>query len=994
MLPRITPDDTLENSYYAYIKNLRETIFSGEIHTDYAARLAVATDNSIYQIIPQAVIHPRNTQDLEIALTLSHTEKYREHITFSPRGGGTGTNGQSLSSGIIVDCSKFMHSIIELNLEEQWVQVQPGVVLDQLNQYLQPYGFYFAPQVSTSSRATLGGMINTDACGNGSRLLGRTSDHVVELTCVLHDGSRLETQSPSQKIKASVTDIIQKNTNFIQEKFSNAPRTLTGYNLWKGYQGELNLNYIFSGSEGTLGIIGECKLKITPIPKFKKLILIKYRSFDDALRAEELNSIKPQVIETIDSKLLSLARQDSIYHHLKNILDGDDVFPQSINLVGFAGDDETELHHIVRQLCETINTHKRQAHHAIGYYIAKDSTEMKLLWELRKKSVGLISKELIGARRPIPFIEDTAVPPERLADYISEFKALLDSYNLIYGMYGHVDAGCIHIRPALDMQNTDDEKIMRELSDKVVALLEKYQGVMWGEHGKGFRTEYTENFFGAELYLALREIKTLFDPNNQLNPGKIVTPLNSTDQIVALAGPLRGHFDKQIPANIQKNYASAMLCNGNGACFNDASQETMCPSFKVTRDRIQSPKGRAGLVREWLRQLTLRQYDLKEPAPKTYFFQRVINSLQLQPDFSTEVYQAMTGCLSCKACATQCPLKVDVPEFKAKFLSHYYRRYLRPLRDYVIGATETWNPIFAKFPRIYNRLVGSASGQALIEKMLELVHTPRISTPTVKKGLASRKAAPFDMNVLQTLSAEKKSKSVIILQDTFTTFYEAELPLKIYDLLRLLGFDVYVAPIFPNGKPLHVKGFLDKFNRLVTKNAVYLNQLSALDIPIIGIDPSITLTYRDEYQKVTGQVFPVQLPQEWLVKNLEQLVIKPNTSDKQYYLLSHCTEKTACVAAEEQWQTIFSAFGCELKPLAAGCCGMAGSYGHELEHAGLSYQLFKMDWLQHLENNPEHRILATGYSCRSRAGRSFRTKPSHPLAALFDRITLPEDTIK
>jgi FAD/FMN-containing dehydrogenase/Fe-S oxidoreductase len=983
MLPRITPEATLNSTYRAYINNLRRTAFAGEIHTDYAARLAVATDNSIYQVIPQAVLNPRHTQDIAIALALAHTEKYQAHIKFSPRGGGTGTNGQSLSAGIIIDCSRYMREIMEINLEQQWVRVQPGVVLDQLNTYLEPYGFYFAPQVSTSSRATLGGMINTDACGNGSRLLGRTSDHIVELTCVLHDGSTLLTQSPNQTIKNTVTAIIQKNASFIQDKFSNAPRTLTGYNLSKGYQNELNLNYIFSGSEGTLGIVGECKLKIMPIPKFKKLILIKYNSFDDALRAKELTTIQPLVIETIDSKLLSLARQDMIYHPLKHILDSENVFPQSINLVEFAGDDAAELDKTVVDLCSVIDANKTQPHHAIGYYIAKNPAEIKLLWELRKKSVGLISKELAGARRPIPFIEDTAVPPEKLADYIQEFKALLDSYQLIYGMYGHVDAGCIHIRPALDMQNADDEKIMRELSDKVVLLLEKYHGVMWGEHGKGFRSEYTKDFFGAELHTALREIKTLFDPHNQLNPGKIVTPLNCADELVKLDGPLRGHFDKEIPAVIQKNYATTILCNGNGACFNDSTQETLCPSFKVTRDRIHSPKGRAGVVREWLRQLARHNYTLAEIPKPVGLFQRLLNSARRQPDFSNEVYQAMSGCLSCKACATQCPLKVDVPEFKAKFLAQYYQRYLRPLRDHAIAAMETLNPHLAKWPRLSNAFMQNSVSKYLTRVFLKLIDIPHLSTHTVTQGLAARKAAQFDLTALAQLTLEQKSKSVIVLQDTFTSFYEAELPLKIYDLLSALGITVYMAPLFPNGKALQVKGFLAQFQRLVLKNSAQLKKLVALNIPIIGIDPSITLTYRDEYQKITGENFAIQLPQEWLAGVIGQLTITPVSVNNNYYLLSHCTEKTACVAAEEQWQTIFAAFGCEIRPLKAGCCGMAGAYGHETEHVALSRELFAMDWQKHLEKD---RVLATGYSCRSQAERLTGQTLSHPLSALFDRI--------
>ncbi len=985
MLPQIIPNATLDNNYAIYLKNLRTTAFSGDIRTDYAARLAVATDNSIYQVIPQAVLTPRKIQDIVIALLLAQDEKFRAHIKFSPRGGGTATNGQSLSAGIIIDCSKYMCEILELNLEEHWVRVQPGVVLDQLNTYLQPHGFYFAPQVSTSSRATLGGMINTDACGNGSRLLGRTSDHVINLTCVLSNGTLLETAAPEQALATAVADVLQRNTAQIQEKFTDAPRTLTGYNLAKANQDPVNLNYIFSGAEGTLGVVGECKLKIMPLPKFKNVILIKYASFNDALRAPELQTSTPLVIETIDNKLLSLARQDSMYHHLKNMLDNDGIIPQAINVVEFVSDDENDLHKMVATLCDNIQANRGKPHYAIGFYLAKNTQESKLLWELRKKSVGLISKAIVDKRRPIPFIEDTAVPPERLADYIAEFTALLDSYQLIYGMYGHIDSGCIHIRPALDMQNSADENLIRELSDKVVALLEKYHGVMWGEHGKGYRCEYTARFFGDELHLALREIKTLFDPFNQMNPGKIVTPLHCQDDIVKLQGPLRGHFDKEIPAEIQQAYATAMSCNGNGACFNDASQDVICPSFKVTRDRIHSPKGRATVIREWLRQLAKQHFTLEKTPKKTSLIRRFLNTISQQADFSHEVYNAMAGCLSCKACATQCPLKVDVPEFKATFLAHYYQRYLRPLRDYAISSLESVTPVLAKFPRVSNILLNNFLARDIVQATTHLIGTPQLSTISLRGGLRKRDISSFNIKKLHALSADEKNTSIILLQDAFTSFYDTSVLLNMVDFFQAVGITVYIAPFFPNGKPLHIKGFLEKFNALAHKNAAYLQQLEALEIPLLGIDPSITLTYRDEYPKAIGkQIATVHLPQEWLVNNLQKLNLPTIQSRSIYYLLSHCTEKTACVAAEEQWQTVFSAFGCELKPLAAGCCGMAGSYGYEKEHIQLSKQLFAMDWKAHLAKNPTNTILATGYSCRCQAKRFAKAKLLHPLEALLE----------
>jgi len=969
MLPRLTPDDTLKQIYRNYIIALRATDFSGEIRTDYAARLAVATDNSIYQVIPQAVLFPRNTHDISIILKLSQPVEFQQ-IKFAPRGGGTGTNGQSLSAGIIIDCSKYMREILEVNLKECWVRVQPGVILDQLNQHLKSLGVHFAPEISPSNRATIGGMINTDACGNGSKTIGRTSDHVLELTCVMHDGKILRTDPNhvEKSLEQKLIEILLPHQNLIKEKFFAAPRTLSGYNLEKTFQDKLNLNYLFCGSEGTLSVISECKLKLSPLPKHKKLLIIKYRHFDDALRAKEITKdIKPLVIETIDEKLIAVARQDNIYFSIKNFIQD----ANSINLVEFAGNDAAEIDRQISQLCLNVSN----SPNAMGFYLAKNENEIKLLWELRKKSVGLVSKRQDGTRRPIPFMEDTAVPPEKLADYIAELKKLLDKHQLIYGMYGHIDAGCIHVRPALDTRLNNDEKLIREISDEVVTLVKKYGGVIWGEHGKGFRSEYGPDFFGDILYHVLRQIKTLFDPHNQLNPEKIAVPLDSADEIVKVSGPMRGHFDKVISVTANTEYASAIACNGNGACFNFSTQDVMCPSYKVTKDRIHSPKGRAAVVREWVRQLSQKNYVLDAATPIFGFLTKIKNIFYSPADFSHEVYAALSGCLSCKACANQCPINVDVPDFKSKFLSQYHRRYRRKWRDYFIANTENLAKLQSKFPRLFNWLTQNKLSRTLFKIVFHLVDLPQVDCASPPKF------------VLPPSSADKLlPNAIILLQDAFTSFYEKNVLIASQQFFASLGFSVYVAPFFSNGKPQHVKGFLNHFARIAQKNMDYLRQLAALNVPLIGIDPSITLTYRDEYQKILGDEklgFNVLLPQEFLQQHLNRL---PQVAHHEtYYLLSHCTEKTMQVEAEKQWQAVFAALGLTLMPLAAGCCGMAGSYGHEKEHLHTSYELFKMDWQSYINENAdaEKYLLATGYSCRSQAKRVKKIKLQHPLEALI-----------
>lgn len=978
MLPRLALNARINKTYQKFLNELKKKRISEEISTDFATRLSLATDNSIYQVNPLAVIFPRTTEDIANILALAHLEEFHE-IQFCPRGGGTSTNGQSLSAGIMIDCSKYMRNILELNLKDGWVRVQSGVVLDQLNDYLRPHGVSFAPEISPSNRATIGGMVNTDACGIGSKILGRTSDHIIGLTCILNDGRILQTEqvNVNETLAQSIIKLVQLHQDLINEKFKSVPRTLNGYNLKKMFlNNELNLNYLFSGSEGTLGVISECKLKLTPIPLYRKLLVVKYRNFDDALQlAYNLNDVKPLVIEAIDEKLIELARQDPMYVYLKPMLDTESVKTGAVNLVEFVANDERELEEHVKHFCDSLSNE------TLGYYIAKNAKETKLLWDLRKKSVGLISKKQDGTRRPIPFIEDTAVPPENLAAYINEFKALLDHHHLMYGMYGHVDAGCVHVRPALDMKIESDQKLVKELSDKVVILVEKHGGVLWGEHGHGYRSEYGLRFFGKTLYHVVRQIKTLFDPYNQLNPGKIATAINSNETLVKVEGPMRGDVDKQIHESWRETFAPTIACNGNGACFNYATAEIMCPSYKVTRDRIHSPKGRATLMREWLRQLSQTKFVL-DVNKRVGLIRRLFS--KKSDDFSQEVYSAMAGCLSCKACATQCPLNVDVPDFKAKFLAYYHQRYLRSIRDYCIGFIEIIAPIQARFSRITNYFLKQRWVNILIRKSIKMVDLPLVAEVSIHQELQKRKAPRLDFASLPNLTNEQKSNSIILLQDTFTTFYEPSVLLSIYDFLTKLGYQVYVAPFFANGKPLHVNGFLRRFNQLVKENQQRLSQFATLNMPMIGIDPSMTLVYRDEYQKIfPKQNFQVQLIQEWLAKQPVLNSVFRSDDNQTLYLLSHCTEKALCMESEKQWQIIFRAFNLNLIPLSVGCCGMAGSYGHEVENVANSRALFDMDWKRYLDDHGE-KIVSTGYSCRSQIKRMTGKQIKYPIQILND----------
>ncbi|MGP9800968.1 D-2-hydroxyglutarate dehydrogenase YdiJ [Rheinheimera sp. NSM] len=1009
MIPKLNPELALDASIVAFSKALVAAGFSGDIETSYGSRLAVATDNSVYQALPQAVLLPKSTDDLVILTSLAQTSSF-SHIKFSPRGGGTGTNGQALTEHVVVDLSRHMRNILEINVEQRWVRVQAGVIKDQLNAFLKPYGFFFAPDLSTSNRATIGGMVNTDASGQGSLVYGKTSDHVLALKTVLIDGNILKThkmatfeaehraEQPNSigRIYRQVLDSCRDFRPQILAKFPRLNRFLTGYDLEHVFNDDLtefDLSRIITGSEGSLGFVVEAKLNITPIAKYKCLVNVKYDSFASALRnAPFLVAAEATSVETVDSKVLSLARADIIWHQVKDLItDVPGIEMQGLNMVEYNSEQQSDIEQKIAALTARLDDAiANKTDGIIGYQLTYDNAAIGNIYAMRKKAVGLLGNTA-GRQKPIAFAEDTAVPPQNLADFIMEFRALLDSHGLHYGMFGHVDAGVLHVRPALDLCDPAQEQLLRTISDQVVALTAKYGGLMWGEHGKGYRSEYGPAFFGDELFTELRKIKAAFDPRNRVNPGKICTPFNSADSLVSVDGQKRAWFDRQIPLAVKDSFDSSLNCNGNGLCFNYEENSPMCPSSKVTKDRRHSPKGRAGLMREWLRLTEMQGMDvlaqeqqlLQQSGTIKGLWQRMQNTLAKrrgEQDFSHEVMDAMEGCLACKACAGQCPVKVDVPSFRARFLQLYHSRYLRPAKDYIVANIERTAPLLAKTPALVNFMLKRRVTAAVLKKTFGYVDTPLLSVPTLAQQLGERYR--LDLTALQQQSAEQRERTVLLVQDPFTSFYEAELVADALRLLEKLGFNPILLPFLPNGKPQHVKGFLREFAKTAATAAAFFNQLQSLGIPMLGLDASLVLVYRDEYNKALGDKrgdFNVQLLHEWLVQ--QSLPQVSNSAD--FALLAHCTEKTALPATEQAWQHIFSRAGLSLKPVSVGCCGMAGTYGHEAQNLDNSKALFDMSWRAPVEQFGTERILVTGFSCRSQVKRLVGDKPKHPLQALL-----------
>ncbi|MGB0781841.1 MAG: D-2-hydroxyglutarate dehydrogenase YdiJ [Marinomonas sp.] len=1018
MIPKLSEVSPVQSKYLSFIERLKASGFSGDTHPDYANRVVLSTDNSIYQVLPQGVIFPKNTQDIQLLVQLSNQEEFND-VVLSPRGGGTGTNGQSLTDGLVIDLSKHMNRILEINAEEGWTRVEAGVVKDQLNKAINPHGLFFAPELSTSNRATIGGMINTDASGQGSVMYGKTRDHVLELKTVLLDGHLLESAPIDDETLAEiqsgsdysahahrVVDSIQKSkAQEIKDTFPELNRCLTGYDLAhiRTEDGQFNMNSVLCGSEGTLGFIIEAKLNLLPIPTYAALVNIRYDSFEGSLRhARELLDAKPTSIETVDSKVLGLAKSDIVWNSVAEFFPekaGENI--QGINLVEYTGNDKQDVADKIKGLTDKLDALVKQGgSSALGYTIAMGHDNVNKLWGMRKKSVGLLGNAK-GQSRPIPFVEDTAVPPENLADFIMEFRAVLDSYKVQYGMFGHVDAGVLHVRPALDLKDESQEPMIREITDKVVALTQKYNGLLWGEHGKGVRSEYSPAFFG-ELYPSIQQVKAAFDPRNQLNPGKIATPFElGVDLLKIDAVRLRGQFDRQIPLQNRDQFQEGMYCNGNGACYNFDPNDAMCPSWKGTRDRRHSPKGRASLMREWLRGMSLQgvdtvkaSKDAKDSNVIFNFLPRLKNTLAKRRgeyDFSNEVHESMMGCLACKSCVGQCPIKVDVPEFRAKFLELYYSRYLRPAKDYLIGSLEFMMPTMAIFPQPYNWLVSRSWVNHFSSKYIGLADNPKLSKLNLKKEMSRRGIRLATPLAIEALSPKDRSRAVIVVQDAFTSYFETELVLDTMETLSRLGFQAYLAPYMPNGKPLHVHGFMKTFNRTARKNLDMLQSLAFYGLPFIGIDPSMTLTYRSEYTKAFGdtrQIPKIQLMQEWLMKKSEHLIKQPLMCDNStYHLMTHCTEKTNAAASIQDWQKVFGILGLDLKVENVGCCGMAGTYGHETANKETSKTIYDLSWKEKVTNpGLLGKLVATGYSCRSQVKRFDDTHVPHPIQVILRHL--------
>jgi (R)-2-hydroxyglutarate dehydrogenase len=963
------------------VARLEQRGFGGDVETDAAARVVYATDNSVYQLPPAGVVVPASTDDLSIIAAANH--ELDQPFDLVARGGGTGTNGQSLTNGLVVDTRRRMNQIVSIDPEARTAVVQPGVVLGELNAALAEHGLFFAPHVSTATRATVGGMVSTDAAGKGSLVHGRTNGHVLAIDAVLADGTRWTfgtiTADELQQLarRTDLVGVVHRSiaraiTDLDVEVFPDLPRGFTGYNLAgvvSASSPDVDLTKILCGSEGTLALLGEITIRLTPLPTTPRLAVVSYPDFDEAIReANRLKVTAPVAIECLDERTIALAAASPAWPRLRALLG---VEPSgALLLMEYEGDRGlAELREIVDR-----------AESRVAIATTSDPADIAAAWKVRADAVGLLG-QAVGGRRSVAFVEDCAVPPAVLPEFVAGFREILDRRGLGYGMFGHADVGCLHVRPALDLYDPTHEAMLREISDDVAALVARLGGVLWGEHGRGFRGEYVD--LPADTIRRMREVKSGFDPDDVLNPGKLYRPLGRSDppatdppatdrpgadqwadgvgEIVRIdAVPLRIHRDRDVGVAERQHFDTAFGCNGNGICHHWGDAEVMCPSYKVTLDPRRSPKGRADLLRAWL-------VDPDDDA------------------LADDVTESLHDCLSCGACTGRCPVGVDIPELKSRFFDRRPDRSRRHrARAALLSRFEAATPVAQALARAVGPL------QRVVSPVLERVFGI-VDLPTVPAGRLSTRLRRVDVEIVPA-GGDVGDATVVIVPDVFTAMLDPAVLLAAIDVLRAVGERPAVAEFRPSGKFDHVVGRRRRFAAAVAAQRELIVSFDESGVDLITIEPAVSLLGAHEYAAI-DPTFPqsVRSLPEYVRERLGRLQDVAGGSDRRVeravQLFGHCTEVSLAPSNVETYRAMLEAVGCSVDVVATTCCGMAGVFGHQAERQTMSAALFDRGWRGRLDASGASTNCASGYSCRSQAKRFGFADVVHPVQVMAELLS-------
>lgn len=974
------------DSIVARLNILKENL-EGDLKYDSLTRTIYATDASDYKEHPVAVAWPIGATDIKKILSFACVEKTGVTV----RAAGTSLAGQVVGSGIIVDISRYMNRILELNQEEKWVKVEPGVVLDELNMFLKPYGLFFGPETSTSSRCNMGGMVGNNSCGSHSVIYGSTRDHTIELKTILSDGSEVvfgpvdkmtfqqkcSLDTLEGKIYRNIKEILSdpENRKSIEQEYPDPriPRRNNGYALdllleseifsegsWKKF----NFCRLLAGSEGTLAVTTEIKLNLVPLPPpHKTLVCVHHRDRDEAFRANLLVlKFKPTAVELTDDRILELTKDNLSQKNNRFFLDGD---PGAVLMVEFARETEEAVNAVTNEMISAL----MKAGYGYSYPVVRGK-DMAKVWELRKAGLGVLGN-MKGDRRTVSLVEDTAVRVEDLPAYMDDFAKLLAVYGKDSVYHAHIGTGEIHIRPVLNLKDPKDVELFRTIGLETAKLVKKYRGSLSGEHGDGrLRGEFIPLMLGQHNYELLKRLKHCWDPENILNPGKITdTPKMNTFlryQPGMVTPDIETLYDFSSTDGVIR---AAEKCNGSGDCRKSAILGgTMCPSFMATRDEDKTTRARANILREFL--------SMKNGDPWNH----------------EEIYDVLDMCLGCKGCKSECPSGVDIAKLKSEFLQHWYDKHGVPLRTLLIAYISTFNKIGSAVPGLYNFFLKNKLFSNLLKKTIGFA-TKR-SIPLVYKTSLKR----WIRKNLSGLNPDEPVGSLCLFIDEFTDYNDTGAGIAAIRLLTGLNYRVVVIGHDISGRTFLSKGLIRKARKIVKNNILSLSDKIDENLPLVGVEPSAILGFRDEYPELAGPELRQKagklarnsyLFDEFLIKEYKAGRIRQESFEevtREILVHAHCQQK-AISSSDCSVEALSIPKNYSVKEIPSGCCGMAGSFGYEKEHFELSNKVGELVLFPEIRNSPESTIIAApGTSCRHQIKDGTGRKAKHPAEILYEAL--------
>jgi len=956
-------------------------VVRGSVRFDPASRLLYSTDASMYQVEPIGVVTPRDADDVRAAVEVARAHR----VALLPRGGGTSLTGQTVNHALVLDFTQHMNEVLEVNAEELWARVQPGLVQDELNHHVRPLGLLFGPDTSTSNRATLGGMMGNNSGGSHSLAYGLTVDHVLEIRALLADGTEVifgeltptefeaKTRRPGLEgqIYREAAAIRETYADEIRARYPKHWRRVAGYNLneliglgvrphsyaggGNGAPRPLSMARLVVGSEGTLLTILEAKVRLVRRPKATAVDVIHYHDLQEALESSQaILETGPYAVEVTDKLILDLARDNIEQSRRMGWVRGD---PAAIMIVEYTGETEAEARAKVEAL------EARRARDRFGYaaHAAFEAGEQRTIWNLRKAGLGLLLG-MKGDKKPIAFVEDTCVEPRHLARFVPRFKDIFAKHDTVGAYYGHCSVGCLHIRPVIDLKTPRGLEQVRAIADEITALVVEFNGTISSEHGDGrARSPFLERMYGPTLMEAFRRLKRAFDPENRMNPGNIVDSPGILENLRYGVAYTTWEPVTLLDFSAQGGFAaSAEMCNGVGVCRKKL-EGTMCPSYMATRDEEHSTRGRANALRA------------------------VLSGRLPAAEFTGDrLHEVMDLCLECKGCKAECPSNVDMAKLKYEFLYHYYEANGLPLRNRLFGRIERLNRVLSRLPTIANWMTSVPFNRWLMEKIVGIDRRrplPALATQTFTDWFATHQLPPV-----------APRGDVVLFHDTFVTYNTPEIGRAAVELLETAGYRVILVDRKCCGRPLISKGMLAEAREHAGWNVERLYPYARRGVAIVGLEPSCLLTLRDEWVDLlrTDEARTVAaqsaLLEQFLLRERERGLTLPfKPGPREALLHGHCHQKamvgTAPTVAVLQWA------GYRVSEVDSGCCGMAGSFGFEREHYDISVQLGNRRLAPAVKAAAaDTEVVAPGISCRQQIQHLAGRRARHPAEVLRDAL--------